>query len=211
MDLSILKFSIIKLSSFSYFSFQCINIGSSFLIPIFLQYVLGGSPFAAGIVMLPGALLGAFISPIAGKWADEKGFARPVIIGNICLTIGTFLFLIFIHQLNFIVILCFFAFLRLGFNLSFSNTISNAATNVPAKNSPDVNSFYNMIQLYAGSVGVGILAALVANFQKFGQGSMTLRSLNGSQAGFGFVSVLAVLALLATLLNYHIQANQKKD
>ena len=46
--------------------------------------------------------------------------------------------------------------------MSFANTISNTSTLVDRKNVADVNSSFNMLQQFAGSVGVSLATALIS-------------------------------------------------
>lgn len=69
-----------------------IMMGSSILLPLYVQRILGRSATVSGFVVLPGALAMAVISPFAGKIYDRLGI-RPLFIGgaaammisNVCL------------------------------------------------------------------------------------------------------------------------------
>ncbi len=52
IDYSILKLPILRLRLFNYFGLQFINIGLSFVLPLFAQTVLGASAMTAGLMML---------------------------------------------------------------------------------------------------------------------------------------------------------------
>ena len=101
--------------------------------------------------------------------------------------------------------------IRSGFNLSFANTISNASTLVDRKNVADVNSSFNMIQQFAGSVGVSLATALISLAQKRGQGTLAQRSYQGGRYDLILFSCLALLALLAIWQNFHLQDNKNKE
>ncbi|EYR71288.1 hypothetical protein O209_08690 [Lactiplantibacillus plantarum WHE 92] len=73
IDYSILKLPILRLRLFNYFGLQFINIGLSFVLPLFAQTVLGASAMTAGLMMLPGAIVGAITGPIAGRIYDKQG------------------------------------------------------------------------------------------------------------------------------------------
>jgi MFS family permease len=55
--------------------------GTFFVIPVFLQQVLGYSPFMTGLITLPNALVAACTMPIAGRLFDRVGARPPVLIG----------------------------------------------------------------------------------------------------------------------------------
>lgn len=205
MDLGILKQTTTSLSAFTYFSLQFINIGISFVIPVYCQYVLHTSAMVAGLTLLPGSIIGALTSPFAGSLADSRGYALPITIGLGCLTLGGLVFVLAQPWLTAFWVIIAFCILRFGFNMGFSNSISNASLNVPKKNTADVNSFFNMLQQFAGSIGVGMMAAIMAASQNGTHGSFVTRSYTGGRYDYLFVTVLRVCALIAAIINFRIQ------
>lgn len=208
-DLKVFKVVPLRLSTITYFNLQFINIGISLVIPIYVQYVLHSSAIVAGLILLPGSLIGAFISPVAGSLADRLGFATPVTIGGILLVIGTGCFSIFQRHLTPLLITLFFVVLRIGFNFAFSNTISNASMLVQPQNAPDVNSIFNMVQQFAGSLGTSLLASTIALFQKGNDGSLLGRTYAGGRFDFILLGVLAIITLLTVVTNYRLQQNKQ--
>lgn len=204
-DLSVFKVVPLRLSTVTYFNLQFINIGISLVIPIYLQYVLHSSAIVAGLVLLPGSLAGAFISPLAGGLADRYGFAVPVTLGGVLLVIGTVSFSAFQAHLTPLLVTLFFIVLRVGFNFAFSNTISNASMLVQPQNAPDVNSIFNMVQQFAGSLGTSLLASAIALFQKGSGGSLVGKTYAGGRFDFILLGILAVITLLAMVTNYRLQ------
>lgn len=60
--------------------------GSSVILPLYVQTIKGGTASMAGLVSLPGSLAMAIISPMAGRLYDRFGVKRLLLIGGICLT-----------------------------------------------------------------------------------------------------------------------------
>lgn len=52
---------------------QFLLLGISFVLPNFVQIVLGKDAFIAGLVMMPGAAVGAILAPISGRVLDSFG------------------------------------------------------------------------------------------------------------------------------------------
>lgn len=209
LGLTIFKHPAVTLSAVTYFMLQFMNIGMSFLIPIYSQFALNIPPLTAGLILLPGSIAGAFTSTLAGKLADNVGPAIPIKIGNIVLLIGAGMFLILQSNLNALLLTVIYIVYRIGFNMAFANTISNASTMVAAQNSPDVNSIFNMLQQFAGSIGVGILAAIMASFQNVAGGVLTNKTYHGGTFDFILIITLATMALLISLINFRVQKNSK--
>lgn len=210
VDLGIFKHLPVALNAWNYFNQQFVNIGISLVIPVYAQYTLHASAFISGLILLPGAVCGAIISPLAGHLADRYGFRLPVMLGNTLFVIGGLSFWLFQKHLTPWLMMFLFIILRSGFNFAFSNTISNATVNVPAQNAADVSSIFNMIQQFAGATGVVFLASLMAIFQNHGTGSMAMRTYAGGRLDFIMTVVLTVMTLIISLVNYHHQAKAKQ-
>ncbi|MCI1975606.1 MAG: MFS transporter [Limosilactobacillus sp.] len=205
LNLSIFRVVPIRLSTITYFNLQFINIGISLVIPVYMQYVLHSSAMVAGLVLLSGSLVGALLAPFGGRWADQQGYAQPVTTGSVLLVIGALCFIIFQAELTAITVTIFFLILRIGFNLAFPNTISNASMLVEQENSSDVNSVFNMVQQFAGSMGTGLLASLISYFQKQTTGSAAQRTMVGGRLDYLIVTCLAILTFITVVCNYQIQ------
>ena len=62
----------------AYVLLQFVTIGYGYMIPNASQLGFGASVLAAGVVLLPGALLGAASAPVSGSLLDKFGPARPM-------------------------------------------------------------------------------------------------------------------------------------
>ena len=199
LNLNILQNSALALSAAVYFILQFINIGISFVIPVFAQNTLGTTSMIAGLVLLPGSLLGALVAPFAGKLYDQKGFFLPLILSNCSLLIGTFLFYLVTQNLTVVSITLIYIFLRVGFNLGFSNLMSDASKQVDLSAKPDQNSLFNTLQQYAGSMGTGVLAVVISS-QELSTNSTALATSKGSQLDFLLLCLLSAFNVIAVLV-----------
>ena len=208
VDLRIFQHLAVSLDGLTYFCLQFINIGLSLVIPIYAQYTLHASAFISGAILLPGTLVGAVMSPLAGALADRVGFAVPVIGGSCLLTLGAAGFFFGQAQLTVLKMTLLFVVLRAGFNMAFANTISNASTHVALQNTADVSSLFNMLQQLAGATGVVFLASLMALLENQGTGTMAMRTYAGGRIDFGLTFSLALIVFGTALVNYHFQAHR---
>lgn len=200
LDYSILKIPVLRLRLFNYFSLQLINIGLSFVLPLFAQTVLKSSPMEAGLMLLPGSLLGAVTGPIAGHVYDQHGPFIPLMASSILITIATGTFFVTTNHLSALGITCIYGILRIGFNAGFGTAISDGSLQVAMHNKADQNSVFSMMQQYAGSLGTNVLsvvisAAAVAHTNR----SVVVNTTNGSQIAFLILLILSVLVLLSVI------------
>lgn len=71
----------------AYVLLQFVTIGYGYMIPNASQLGFGASVLAAGVVLLPGALLGAASAPVSGSLLDKFGSVRPMftaMLANLC-------------------------------------------------------------------------------------------------------------------------------
>ncbi|ANZ64520.1 MFS transporter permease [Secundilactobacillus paracollinoides] len=210
LDWSILKMPLIRLRLTTYFLLQFTNIGISFVIPLYAENVLGANSMVAGMILFPGALLGAITAPLAGRIYDKRGGILPIMISNVFLLIGTGLFATLTNHLTLGLIAIFFMVLRLGFNFGFGNLMSDASKHVAVHQKADQNSLFNMMQQYAGSLGTGVLSAIISAHE------LTIRSTEhatrqGSHVDFVVLVVLALIAFAAALVaNRYILKERKQ-
>lgn len=209
LNLSIFKEKTVCLAALTYFCLQLVNIGLSVALPVYAQYALAASSLVSGLILLPGSLAGAIVSPLAGQMADNRGFKLPMTLGGCLFLLGNCLLLVLQPLLSPVLIILCHTLVRSGFNLSFANTISNTSTLVEQKDVADVNSSFNMIQQFAGSVGVSLATALISFAQKNGQGSLAQKSFQGGRYDFILFSLLALTALLAIWRNFQLQQQKK--
>ena len=81
---------------------------------------------------------------------------------------------------------------------------------VQPQNAPDVNSIFNMVQQFAGSLGTSLLASTIALFQMGNSGSLMGRTYAGGQFDFILLGVLAIITLLTMVTNYRMQQKEGK-
>jgi EmrB/QacA subfamily drug resistance transporter len=88
LDLRILQNKQYRISVISSMLLYFTMMGSSVLMPLYVQTVMGYSAVVSGLVTLPGSLATALVSPFAGRMYDKVGIRKIFIPGSICLVIS---------------------------------------------------------------------------------------------------------------------------
>ncbi len=65
-----------------------VMMGSSILMPLYAQSVMGCSATVSGLIVLPGSAVMAIVSPFAGKIYDKLGMKILFVIGAVCMTVS---------------------------------------------------------------------------------------------------------------------------
>ncbi|MFT9231198.1 MAG: hypothetical protein ABF515_00975 [Bifidobacterium sp.] len=105
-----------------------------------------------------------------------------------------------------------YVFIRVGFNLGFGSTMSDATKRVDPAEKGDVNTMFNTFQQYAGSLGTSVLAAAITGYQgRMGAANAGEAVASGSQLDFLMLTVLAFIGVVLTLLTYRLDSPKAKN
>ena len=171
--------------------------GGALMLPLYMQTVRGESAFISGLVILPGALVTAFLSPISGKWYDQFGIRKLMPIGLIMVAIGTIV-LATLQLDSPIWLPTVGQFIRqLGLVLVMMPIQTEAFNALPIDLVPDGSAVFTTIRQVAASFGTAALItvySLVA-VAKPGKLAQLHADLSGIQVSFWIATALVILAL----------------
>lgn len=152
------------------FLLQFITLGLSYLLPNQVQDVLGLTAMSAGLIVLPGAVVGAIMSPLGGRLLDRFGATRPVLTGYLAVLIALIALTIISRLMGTLCILAIYIAYMLGNGLIAGNTLTLGVRAVANDLSTDANAALNTVQQVAGAFGTAIATTIVA----ISQGMLTL-------------------------------------
>ncbi len=132
-----------------------------FYVPLFLQQAQGLGAFAAGLLLLPQALVMAVLMPIAGRLYDKIGPRWPAVIGLTVVAIGTYL----LHDLTLDTsrgeIAWLLALRASGMGLAMMPIMTSGVAAVPVIKVGAASAFNNVVQRSAAALGLAVLTALM--------------------------------------------------
>lgn len=137
--------------------------GSVFLLPIFLQNLMGYTTTQAGLWMIPGATAVGLTMPLAGRLADR--FSPGVLTAVGCaLTAGSLISFGRLDPLSGWAMLVLPQLVRgAGLALLMAPLLTAALNSVPRHRIPMASSFLNVAQNVGGSLGIALLNTFVTN------------------------------------------------
>ena len=128
-----------------------------FYVPLFLQQAQGLGAFAAGLLLLPQALVMAVLMPIAGRLYDKIGPRWPAVIGLTVVAIGTYL----LHNLTLDTsrgeIAWLLALRAGGMGLAMMPIMTSGVAAVPVMKVGAASAFNNVVQRSAAALGLAVL------------------------------------------------------
>lgn len=177
-----------------------VMMGSSVMMPLYVQSVMGYSAVVSGLVTLPGSLATAVISPLAGRIYDNIGIRKIFVAGALALLISN-LGMFFLPMEAPLAVAAILNVIR---NLSIGSLMMPLLTwgtsNVRIQKVADASSLLTSFRTIAGSIGsavfVGIMTA-VSESSASAYGEKAL--MHGLNVSFLCMAVGAFILLLIAL------------
>src|SRR5699024_5308193 len=131
------------------------------LIPIYVQMVREITPFHAGLLMLPGAILLSIMSPITGRLFDRFGGRILAVIGLSIMVVTTYLLSELSLTSGFYYIMFVFSLRMLGMSLVMMPVMTNGLNQLPMSQNPHGTAMNNTLQQISGAIGSAVLITVM--------------------------------------------------
>ena len=209
----LIRLAVLKNRSFSLFLFgflvcQFLLLGISFVLPNFVQLVLGKDAFTAGLVMLPGAAIGAILAPISGRLLDKVGPKKPILSGLTLIAIGWLALALVLRSPFIWSLVAGHVFYMIGIGLAYSNMMTTGLNKLTPALYADGNAIFNTLQQFSGAVATAVVATII-NLAQNAATDYTQGTVIGSQIALFFLWALVLLTFLLTI-NYFRKSTDKK-
>lgn len=172
---------------------QIMNVGTAFVLPNYLQLVNHVNSLTAGMLLLPGAALGAVLAPFSGKLYDSMGPGKPISLGLTIQMLGLLLLFATALTANKWIVLIGYIMVMLGTGFSMGNIMTNGLAQLSEKDNTDGNAIFNTLQQFAGALGTAVVSLIVSLSQV--KADFTHSTAIGSQHAFLLLVVLEVISI----------------
>jgi MFS family permease len=136
------------------------------VLPNYIQIVSEVPASRAGVMMFPGALVGALFAPLSGQMLDKLGFKKPIGIGILTAIVG-WLGLIFVIQTsNMLLITTCHVIFMIGVGLSYSNVMTVGLSAIDTTLQDDGNAVFSTLQQFMGAISTSFVAIILDVFQR---------------------------------------------
>lgn len=176
-------------------------------LPMYLIQGRGFSTLKAGLILLPGGILQALMSPVMGKLFDKFG-PRWIVPAGLVLTSTALWFFTGLNTTSSITLIILFHSAIMLSNCMVWTAQANGLNQLPPQLYPDGSAIMNTAQQLAGAIGtavsVSIMAAGVHRFMKnVSDGTDPINGalsvITGIQNSFIFPLIVAVIGLVIAL------------
>lgn len=190
-DLTVLKNPLFSRFLFGFLVFQFLLLGISFIIPNLMQIAFNVPASQAGIMMFPGALIGAVFAPLSGRLLDRLGAQKPI-IGGLILSLTGWSFLVFIlpNGSVWFTVLGHILFM-IDVGLSYSNLMTAGLSSLNPQEQKEGNAVFSTLQQFSGAVATAF-SALVINLTQKSAENLIDGTISGAR-----IDLILLLSLLA--------------
>src|SRR5699024_9135605 len=158
-------------------------------------------PLESGLMLLPGAIVIGFMSPITGRLFDKYGGKWLALIGLGIVSITTFMFTSLSLDTTFTYLTIVYAIRMFGLSFALMPVMTLALNQLPPKWYAHGSAMANTMQQISASIGTAILVTLVAMGTKSASALGTLTERQAQLIGFEWAFMgSTLLALLAFIL-----------
>jgi len=167
LEKPMLNFGVFKYPMFSLASAitMIVNMGmfSGFLLlPIYAQSILGFSPMSTGLMLLPGAILNAAMSPITGRLFDKFGGRILATTGLAITTITTYFFSHLAADTTYTELVVLHAIRMFGMSMVFMPVSTNGLNQLPPYLYPHGTAMNNTLNQVSAAIGTALLITIMS-------------------------------------------------
>ncbi|MDR7078214.1 EmrB/QacA subfamily drug resistance transporter [Neobacillus niacini] len=163
LNFRIFKYNMFALSSAISAIVNIAMFSGFLLLPIYVQTIRGISPLDTGLMLLPGALVNALMSPVNGRLFDKFGGRILAITGLLITTVTTYLFSRLSFETTYISMVILHAIRMFGMSMVFMPVSTNGLNQLPQRFYPHGTAMNNTMQQVSAAIGTGLLITLMSN------------------------------------------------
>lgn len=166
INMRVFKFPMFTLGLLSVFIAFMVILSTSILLPLYLQTGLGLAALIAGLVLLPGGLLNALMSPVTGRLFDKYGPRGLVTPGFILMMIMLWQFTNVTTETSIYWIIVLHTFLFIGISMVMMPAQTNGLNQLPRNLYPDGTALMNTLQQVSGAIGTAVAITIMSTSQE---------------------------------------------
>lgn len=180
-----------------------VTLSAMYILPQFYQNSMLLAVVVTGVVMLPGGVVNALVSMVAGRIYDRIGARGPALCGFGLSIVGASALLFATPESSLAYVVACHIVMMIGVPLAMSPCQTHALSSLPRNLSTDGSTALNTMQQVLGAVCTAVATSLLtagqASYVAAGGTDVTLAFTQGSHWGFAFALALAVVGFACAL------------
>lgn len=213
LNLRVFQYPMFTMGLLIVMTVMLIILSTMVMLPIYLQNVLVLTTVAAGLVLLPGGVVNAFMSVVSGNLFDRFGPRGMVPAGLGLAIIALFVLRTIDADTSPYLVVALHIILFVGISLVMMPASTNGLNELPPALYPDGSAVLNTLQQVAGAIGtaiaVTIMSITVANAtRENGEAAAAQATIDGIQNAITFGLVLAIIGFIISLFLKNVRKQQ---
>ena len=173
-----------------------IILSSMYLLPMYVQNGLLLPVTMAGMIMLPGGVVNAITSAVAGRLYDNVGAKRPALVGVVLALVGVLMLLTTSTRTTVTFVIAAHVILMIGCPLFMAPSQTSALNALPGISSNDGSTILNTMQQIVGAVATAVATSLLELGRRGTAGTAAARFTTGAHYDFCFTLILAIITFV---------------
>lgn len=209
LELRILKNKDYALSVIGSMLLYFVMMGSSVILPLYVQSIMGYSATISGLVAFPGSLVMAIVSPFAGKIYDKLGMRVLFIAGAACMVLSN-IGMVLINMNTPLWLPAFYNAVRcVSIGCLMMPIVTWGTSGISKKSTAHATALLTSLRTISGAIGSAVFVAIMTVVADYSQASYgnnaQIHGLNMTFLAMAFAST--VLLLIAV---FGVSKNKKK-
>lgn len=184
-------------------------IGANVVFPLYIQQVLGQTATVSGLIMLPGALLGALCGLLAGRLFDRMGIRPLALVGGGVVVVAAVLLYLLGLDTSILFMVATTTLFTLGIQMLMTPLNTWGLNSLNNNVIQHANSVTNTLNQVAGSFGTAIIVSLSA-LSAFTAADASALEQTATGYHYSFIGAGALL-IIACLIVVLFARNKKND
>lgn len=153
-------------ANISQFLGGAIELGTAFLLPYFLLMMIGFSPIAAGVALIPATVPIIVAGPLAGKAFDRVGGRLPLTVGFLVLAASGIALALAVHEREYVYLLPGLVLQGIGLGIVLTVNDPTGLDSVPERDQGQAAGVINTSEQLGGAVGIAGLTAILIGISR---------------------------------------------
>lgn len=170
-------------------------IAASTLTPMYQQMCLGLSATQSGLILMPGSLSTALISPLTGKLYDKYGIRALALVGSFLSLAGSVGYCLTGAETPVALLVALFIFRNISVACLLMPLVTWGMSHLLSINTSDGTAILTTLRTIAGAIGSALFVSLMTSVS----GTMGV-SMDGMHAAFAGLATLAAVQLVICLI-----------
>ncbi|MEQ2527293.1 DHA2 family efflux MFS transporter permease subunit [Robertmurraya yapensis] len=213
LNLKVFKYKTFTMTAIINSLLTMVMYGDMILLPIYLQASRGFSVLETGLLLLPGALINALLSPLSGRLLDKVGI-KPLAIFGLIFTIPALWGVTDLSEsTTYTYLMVRTIILRIGLTFLSMPITAGGLNALPKELNAHGSSVTNTVRQVAGAIGTALIITvmttsstnyaeeLMQSGNALSKAQLALDSaIHGTNVAYTFTMIAAILALIVTII-----------